>query len=126
MRGKSFATNNEPGGMKVFDSSIDTDFNEVAFTVGSGESFPALEEGIMGMKKNAIRRIEVPSTMIFSAKKNNQLPSPLDKNKDEARRFASLFKTDATVLFEVKLVRVKNKPEPVPEPPVELTTILEQ
>ena len=47
---------------------------------------------------------------VFAAKKANQLPVPLDKNKDEKRRFDALFKTDATLLFEVLITRVKNPP----------------
>ena len=66
IRCKSFATGNEPGGVKYFSTKDDTDFNELAFTVGSGEILPGLEEGMMGMKKGAIRRVEVPSTMVFS------------------------------------------------------------
>jgi FKBP-type peptidyl-prolyl cis-trans isomerase len=107
IRCKSFATANEPGGLKYFNSKVDTDFNEVAWTVGSGESMPGLEEGMMGMHKNAVRRIEVPSTMVFAARKEGQLPLPKDTNKDGKRIFDRLFKTDATLLFEVLVTRIK-------------------
>ena len=49
IRIKSFATNNEPGGVKYYETSKDTDFNEIAWTVGAGELFPELEEGMLGM-----------------------------------------------------------------------------
>ena len=107
IRCKSFATNNEPGGLKYFSTKDDTDFNEVAWTVGSGELPPGLEEGMMGMHKNAIRRIELPSTMVFAARNDNQLPLPKDTNKDGKRRYDNLFKTDATLLFEVLVTRIK-------------------
>ena len=107
IRCKSFATANEPGGVKYFSTKDDTDFNELAFTVGSGEILPGLEEGMMGMKKGAIRRIEVPSTMVFAARNAGQLPLPSEKNKDGKRRYDSLFKTDATLLFEVLVTRIK-------------------
>lgn len=107
IRCKSFATNNEPGGLKYFSTKDDTDFNEVAWTVGSGELPPGLEEAMMGMRKNAVRRIELPSTMVFAAKKNNQLPLPKATNKDGKRRYDNLFKTDATLLFEVLVTRIK-------------------
>ena len=107
IRCKSFATANEPGGIKYFSTSEDTDFNEVAWTVGNGELTPALEEGMMGMHKGALRRIELPSTAVFAAKKANQLPLPKDTNKDGKRRFENLFKTDATLLFEVLVTRIK-------------------
>ncbi len=107
IRCKSFATADEPGGLKYFSTKDDTDFNEVAWTIASGELLPGLEEGMMGMHKNAIRRIEVPSTMVFAARKASQLPLPKDSNKDGKRRFENLFKTDATLLFEVLVTRIK-------------------
>jgi hypothetical protein len=105
IRCKSFATNIEPGGLKYFSTKDDTDFNELAFTVGKGDILPGLEEGMIGMRKGAIRRIEVPATMVFAAKKADQLPLPT--TKDGKRRFESLFKTDATLLFEVLVTRIK-------------------
>ncbi|CAB9528832.1 Peptidyl-prolyl cis-trans isomerase [Seminavis robusta] len=105
IRCKSFATANEPGGLKYFSTKDDTEFNELAWTVGRGESPPGLEEGMMGMHKNAVRRIEIPSTMTFAARNANQLPLPT--TKDGKRRFDQLFKTDATLLFEVLVTRIK-------------------
>ena len=105
IRCKSFATNNEPGGAKYFSTKDDTDFNEVAWTMGSGAFPPGLEEAMLGMKKGAIRRIELPSTQVFAARNANQLPLP--QTKDGKRRFENLFKTDATLLFEVLVTRVK-------------------
>ncbi len=107
IRCRSFATADEPGGLKYFSSKTDTDFNEVAWTIGSGELLPGLEEGMAGMKKGGLRRIEVPSTMVFSARNANQLPLPAASNKDGKRRFDNLFKTDATLLFEVLVTRIK-------------------
>lgn len=105
IRCKSFSTQNEPGGVKYFSTKDDTEFNEIAWTVGSGEILPGLEEAMMGMHKNAIRRIEVPSTQVFSARNNKQLPLPT--TKDGKRRYDNLFKTDATLLFEVLVTRIK-------------------
>eukprot|EP00560_Eucampia_antarctica_P001155 CAMPEP_0197832246 /NCGR_PEP_ID=MMETSP1437-20131217/13905_1 /TAXON_ID=49252 ORGANISM="Eucampia antarctica, Strain CCMP1452" /NCGR_SAMPLE_ID=MMETSP1437 /ASSEMBLY_ACC=CAM_ASM_001096 /LENGTH=195 /DNA_ID=CAMNT_0043435513 /DNA_START=262 /DNA_END=849 /DNA_ORIENTATION=- len=105
IRCKSFATAKEPGGMTYFSTKEDTEFNEVAWTVGSGDLPPGLEEGMMGMHRNAVRRIELPSTAVFAAKKVDQLPLPT--TKDGKRRFESLFKTDATLLLEVLVTRVK-------------------
>ena len=59
------------------------------------------------MRKGAVRRIELPSTVVFAARKNNQLPLPSENNKDGKRRFENLFKTDATLLFEVLVTRIK-------------------
>jgi FKBP-type peptidyl-prolyl cis-trans isomerase len=105
VRCKSFSTVNEPGGVKYFSTKDDTEFNELAWTIGDGALLPGLEEGMAGMHKNALRRIEIPATMVFAARKANQLPLPT--TKDGKRRFESLFKTDATLLFEVLVTRVK-------------------
>lgn len=105
IRCKSFSTQNEPGGIKYFSTKEDTEFNEIAWTIGSGELPPGLEEAMMGMHRNGLRRIEVPSTQVFSARNANQLPLPT--TKDGKRRFENLFKTDATLLFEVLVTRIK-------------------
>ena len=107
IRCKSFSTANDPGGVKYFSTKDDTEFNELAWTVGSGELLPGLEEAMMGMRKGALRRIEVPSTAVFAGRKENQLPLPKEGNKDGKRRFENLFKTDATLLFEVLVTRIK-------------------
>eukprot|EP00957_Ditylum_brightwellii_P197902 15076462-Ditylum_brightwellii.AAC.1 len=60
-----------------------------------------------GMHKGGLRRIEVPSTMVFAARKDGSLPVPSEKNKDGKRVFDRLFKTDATLLFEVLVTRIK-------------------
>lgn len=106
IRCESFTTQKEPGGVKYYDTKIDTPNNELVWTIGSGELPPALEEAIIGMKRNAIRRIEVPSVLVFQARKNNQLPLPSDDNKDGQRRYKRLFKTDATLLFEVGIDKI--------------------
>lgn len=103
----SFATANEPGGLRYFSTKEDTEFNELAWTIGSKEFPPELEEAMMGMHKGGLRRIELPSTVVFAARKNQQLPLPSEKNKDGKRRFENLFKTDATLLFEVLVTRIK-------------------
>lgn len=105
IRCKSFATANEPGGVKYFSTKEDTTFNEYAWTVGDGTVPPGLEKAMLGMKKGGLRRIELPSTQVFAARKAAQLPLP--QTKDGQRRFEQLFKTDATLLFEVLVTRVK-------------------
>jgi hypothetical protein len=105
IRCKAFASANDPGGLKYYSTKEDTDFNELAFTIGSGEMPPGLEEGMMGMRKGGLRRIELPTAMAYAAKKAGQLPLPT--TKDGKRRFENLFKTDATLLFEVLVTRIK-------------------
>lgn len=105
IRCQSFATANEPGGVKYFSTKEDTDFNEVAWTIGDGQLPPELEECMIGMHKGGLRRIELPSTVVFSARNNAQLPQPT--TKDGKRVYDRLFKTDATLLFEVLVTRIK-------------------
>lgn len=105
IRCKSFSTANEPGGVKYYSTKLDTEFNEIAWTIGSGELPVGLEEAMMGMRRNGLRRIEVPSTQIFTARNENQLPLPT--TKDGKRIFDRLFKTEATLLFEVLVTRIK-------------------
>lgn len=105
IRCKSFSTANEPGGVKYFSTKLDTEFNELAWTIGDGSAPIGLEDAMIGMHRNAIRRIELPSTMVFTARNNNQLPQPT--TKDGKRIYERLFKTDATLLFEVLVTRVK-------------------
>lgn len=107
IRCKSFSTANEPGGLKYYSTKDDTDFNELAWTIGSGELVPGLEDAMVGMRKGSIRRIEVPSTAVFAARDANQLPLPKASNKDGNRRLSNLFKTDATLIFEVLVTRIK-------------------
>ena len=38
-----------------------------------------------GMKRGAVRRVEVPSRAIFAARKAGILPEPLARNEEEAR-----------------------------------------
>lgn len=105
IRCQSFATANEPGGVKYFSTKDDTDFNELAWTIGNGNLPPGLEEGMMGMHRNGLRRIEVPSQQVFAARNANQLPKPTTKSGE--RVLDRLFKTDATLLFEVLVTRIK-------------------
>ena len=110
IRCRSFATADEPGGLKYFSTKGDTEFNEVAWVVGDEVDNPVpveFEEAIMGMHKGGVRRIELPSTAVFAARKAGRLPVPSEKNKDGKRRFENLFKTDATLLFEVLVTRIK-------------------
>ena len=108
IRCKSFATADEPGGLKYYSTKQDTDFNELAWTIGNNSPVPTeLEECMIGMKRGAVRRIELPSMIVYRARKEGRLPLPSEKNKDGKRRFENLFKTDATLLFEVLVTRIK-------------------
>ena len=105
-----FATATEPGGVKYYDTKVDTPEKEISWVIGDGTLPPSLEEGLIGMKRSGIRRIELPSVEVFKVRKNNQLPQPSKKNEDGNRRFKNLFKTDATLLFEVLIKNIIYNP----------------
>lgn len=105
VRCKSFATPNEPDGAKYFSTTEDNDSNEISWTVGSGYFPRGLEEGMMGMKLNAVRRIEVPSQQMFAARNAGQLPEPT--TEEGKRLYASAFQSgDATFVFEVYITGI--------------------
>lgn len=79
----------------------------LTFTIGKGEALPGLEMGIMGMRKNGVRRIIVPADLAYS-KFPNLEPKPM--NDLDQRALDSVVKNprrDASILFDVKLERSK-------------------
>jgi FKBP-type peptidyl-prolyl cis-trans isomerase len=79
----------------------------LTFTLGKGEALPGLEAGILGMKKNGIRRIIIPADLAYS-KFPDLEPKPMSDL--DRRALDSVIKNprrDATILFDVKLERFK-------------------
>lgn len=75
--------------------------------LGKGEALPGLESGIIGMKKNGIRRIIVPAELAYS-KFPDLEPKPMSDL--DQRALDSVVKNprrDSTILFDVKLERFK-------------------
>ena len=103
---KTLRTQDNPGGVRYYSTKEDTPNNELSWEVGSGVMIPGLEEGMMGMAPGALRRVEVPSLQVFKARKDENLPKPSEKDDEGQRRFARLFKSDATLLFEVLVKRI--------------------
>jgi len=105
IRCKSLATTSEPGGVAYYSTKADNNFNELSWTIGSGDFPRGLEEGMLGMKLNAVRIIEVPSQQIYAARNTGQLPEAT--TEEGKRRYASLFQSDdATLVFEVLITGV--------------------
>jgi hypothetical protein len=94
-----------PGGLQCFSTRDDNDSNELAWTVGIGDFPKGVEQGMMGMKLNAVRRIEVPSQQIFAARNAGLLPeATTDIGK---QRYATIFQSgDATLVFEVSVTGI--------------------
>ena len=109
VRIESMATVTEPGGVKYYSTAVDTPNNELTWVIGSGEILPSLEEGMMGMKRNSLRRIEVPSVLVYAGRENNQIPVPSKSNEDGNRRLKNLFNTrkKADLLFEVLVKKIE-------------------
>ena len=79
----------------------------LTFTMGNGEALPGLEAGIVGMKKNGIRRIIVPADLAYS-KFPDLEPKPM--SVEDQRALDSVIKNprrDATILFDVQIERFK-------------------
>jgi peptidylprolyl isomerase len=79
----------------------------LTFTIGKGEAVPGLESGVLGMKKNEIRRIIVPAELAYS-KYPDLEPRPM--SREEQLALDSVVKNprrDATILFDVQVERFK-------------------
>jgi len=79
----------------------------LSINLGKGEAIPGLESGIIGMRKNGIRRIIIPADLAYS-KYPNLEPKPTNAN--DQRALDSVVKNprrDATILFDVSLERFK-------------------
>jgi len=111
IRCKSFATANDPGGVKYYSTQQDAPERSLTWTIGDGRLPPGLEEGMAGMRRGSIRRIELPSVQVFAARDAGQLPIPSKTNADGLRRFSNLFKTKADLLFEVLVDKIAQADE---------------
>ena len=110
VRIKKLSTQKDPGGVRYYSTKLDAPPNgEVQWTTGQGAYLPALENGMVNMKKGGLRRIEVPSTLVFKAQKLGQLPIPAPSDEDGTRRYSKLLKSDATLIFEVLVKSVTNQ-----------------
>jgi len=70
------------------------------FVYGRGELLPGLEEGMLGMKKGAIRKIVVPPSMGYS-QYPNLLPQPSAKGRPSLDSVLKNPRRDSTIVFEV-------------------------
>ncbi|OEU07618.1 hypothetical protein FRACYDRAFT_271964 [Fragilariopsis cylindrus CCMP1102] len=76
--------------------------------LSKGEVLPGLEAGLIGMKKNGIRRIVVPAGELSYEKYPSLEPKPM--TAADQRALDSLVKNksrDSTVMFDVKVERFK-------------------
>jgi len=105
VRVKSLATESQPDGPVYFSTREDSDYDELTWEVAAGDAVRGLEEGMMGMRLNAVRRIEVPSQQIFAARNAGLLPEPTTESGK--RIYEDCFKTDATLVFEVFTTAIK-------------------
>ena len=90
--------NNNPDGFGAIPLTI---------TLGKGEAIPGLEAGIVGMRKNGIRRIIIPAELAYS---NYPDLEPKPMSDLDQRALDSVVKNprrDATILFDVRLERFK-------------------
>ena len=100
LNGVSFynTKNNNPDGFGAIPLTI---------TLGQGQALPGLEAGIVGMRKNGIRRIVIPAELAYSQYPDLE-PQPMSDL--DRRALDSVVKNprrDATIMFDVKLERFK-------------------
>lgn len=113
-RAKTLFTPKDPGGVKFYDSKIDSPDKDaegqgVLTWVFGAEDSPVpvgLEEAMTGMKRGAIRRVDVPSVQIYRARKDGRLPAPAKKSEEENRIYGKMFKTTGDTIFEVLVERI--------------------
>lgn len=79
----------------------------LTFQMGRSVALPGLEAGLVGMRKNGVRRIIVPSDLAYS-----QFPDlePRPMTDTDRRALDSVVKNprrDATILFDVRMERFK-------------------
>lgn len=79
----------------------------LSLNLGKGTVVPGLEAGLVGMKKNGIRRIIVPQDLAY-----NKFPDlePKPTSSIDQRALDSVVKNprrDATILFDIQLERIK-------------------
>eukprot|EP00532_Pseudo-nitzschia_australis_P002173 CAMPEP_0168191756 /NCGR_PEP_ID=MMETSP0139_2-20121125/17687_1 /TAXON_ID=44445 /ORGANISM="Pseudo-nitzschia australis, Strain 10249 10 AB" /LENGTH=195 /DNA_ID=CAMNT_0008114955 /DNA_START=192 /DNA_END=779 /DNA_ORIENTATION=+ len=90
--------NNNPDGFGAIPLTIN---------LGKGEAIPGLEAGVVGMRKNGIRRIIIPADLAYSRYPDLE-PKPMSDL--DQRALDSVVKNprrDATILFDVRLERFK-------------------
>jgi hypothetical protein len=100
--------------VKYYDSQVDAEEKDaegkgvLTWTFGSPESpVPAgLEEAMVGMKRGAIRRVDIPSVLVYRARKDGRLPLPAEKSTEEQRIVSKLFKTKGDSIFEVLVEKI--------------------
>ena len=92
-------------GLTLYSTRDDNQANELAWKVGTGD-FPAgAEAGMLGMRLGSIRRIEVPSDLIFAARNAGTLPELTTTVGRE--RYEDLLRSgDATLIFDVRVTGI--------------------
>ncbi len=92
-------------GPPPFDSSRKAGRSPFVFTLGGGQVIPGWDEGIAGMKVGGKRKLIIPPALGYGA--NGQT----DPNTG-----ATVIPPNATLVFEVELLKVGPAPKPTPTP----------
>ena len=92
-------------GLTIYSTRDDNQSNELAWKVGTGDFPKGAEDGMMGMRLGSVRRIEVPSDLIFAARNAGTLPEITTKLGQE--RYEDLLRSgDATLIFDVRVTGI--------------------
>lgn len=94
------------------DSSAVNDSIPYIFTVGNGQAIKGLDEGILGMKLNGVRRILMPPSLAYVEGLEDDKPGPIPIGfgpKQQMRRVQTVRKDvpGEYVFLEIQLTRVR-------------------
>ena len=103
LNGKKFISTQDPATLAI-GLSVSEPF---IWTLGSGSVIPGLEEAVVGMTKDSVRRAVIPASLGYDVAMSL---GPQPQSFEELRSLESIVKNpnrDASLLFDVKLERIK-------------------
>jgi peptidylprolyl isomerase len=92
-------------GPPPFDSSRGVGRSPFVFTLGAREVIPGWDEGIAGMKVGGKRKLIIPSDLAYGP-----------NGQTDPNTHATVIPPNATLVFEVELLKVAPGPKPSPSP----------
>jgi FKBP-type peptidyl-prolyl cis-trans isomerase len=101
----AIVTVSTPEGLLIYSTRNDNDSNELSWKVGSGDFPRGAEEGMLGMRLGSVRRIEVPSRMVYASRNLGVLPEAMTEVGRE--RYDTVFRSgDARLVFDVRVTGI--------------------